>query len=162
MIESQKIGIYSIEEVDKLIEELFFLENTLLNDLNEIMKVIKEDFFNSRKISSEYRLIKNEIGILQDEINIMEHLVEIDEMVKEIRRIYFELINHEKISGKEFLNKIELLHDENKLALEISKLDQEVRSSLKKINTSDAQKLEKIINDFTEIANHIHKIEKIF
>ena len=155
---SKKIGMYSLDDFEKMNEELHNIENKLSKDLIEIIYEIKDNMLSTIQGSINFNTIRDEIIFLQNELVIIEQILDINELIEEeindikgiLKKEFSE--EDEKINGE-----IDLLRKENVLSEKISKLEEKINEF---INENDNLDFQEFINDFKEIAFQIKKIEK--
>ncbi|MHA1797218.1 MAG: hypothetical protein ACTSVY_02120, partial [Candidatus Helarchaeota archaeon] len=155
---SKKIGMYSLDDFEKMIEDLHFIEERISFDLAEIIQHVKDEMINTIKGIHNYSHLRDEIQVLRSELDIVEQILDIDEMIQDemndIKKLLGNKFNQEedKISDE-----INLMKKENVLSQKIAKLDEIIEKLISENQDID---FKKFLTDFKEISFHIQKMEK--
>ncbi len=156
---NEKIGKYSLNEMEDMNNEINFIENLISTDIHDITHKIRLNLKEGPKHPLYYIKLKEEIDLLEKEILLTKELVILDELINKVILILNKIIQKQKENNKpEFNDEIDLLKIENKLSMEIIKLEAKMHELL---DSSKLEESDKILNDLKEIFNHLKKLENI-
>ena len=156
---NERIGKYSILEMESMNNEIQAIEEVISSNIAEIIQKFRNDLINGTKPSHYYEKITQKIELLERELSITKEIVMIDELVNNIMSSINKVIRQVKENNrKEFSDEMDLLKIENKLSMQIIKLESKITNLIDEYHFEES---DKILNDLREISNHLKKLEDI-
>ncbi|NHI90969.1 MAG: hypothetical protein EAX96_00615 [Candidatus Lokiarchaeota archaeon] len=157
--ENEKVGKYSLEEIENMNKEIHFVEDVISSDILDLIQKIKNELNNGIKSPFFYKKINEEITLLERQLSITKEIVKIDEMINGIISSINKVIQQVKDKNQtEFSDELDLMKIESKLSIQIIKLVSKINNLIDEYHLEES---DKILNDLKEIFNHLKKIEDI-